>query len=65
MVISDSQAQKQNQSKSPDQKEKVLLDEIEDFINQMQLSVEDLILKQLYPEYFYNCIRTKYLGGDP
>ena len=33
-------------------KEKVLLEEIEEFINKMQLSNEEQILRQIYPHYF-------------
>lgn len=42
-------------------KEKVLLEEIEEFINKMQLSSEEQILRQIYPHYFMQRIKEKYL----
>ena len=42
-------------------KEKVLLEEIEEFINKMQLSSEEQILRQIYPNYFMQRIKEKYL----
>ena len=40
--------------------EKGLLSEIEDFVNKPQLTVDEVILKQVYPTYFFDIIRNKY-----
>lgn len=42
-------------------KEENLLEEIEEFINKIQLSTEDYILRQIYPSFFITKIRETYL----
>ena len=42
--------------------EKELLLEIEDFINKTNLTLEEIILKQIYPKYFYENIKNKYMS---
>ena len=35
-----------------DQKSENLLEEIEDFVNKLQLTTEEIILRQIYPMFF-------------
>lgn len=50
-------AQSENASSSM-----VLLHEIEEFIHKMQLSTEEVILRQIYPGFFLKTIREKFLA---
>lgn len=39
-----------------------MLEEIEDFINRMQLSTDEMILRYIYPKFFKEKMREKFLA---
>lgn len=43
-------------------KELVLLEEIEDFINRMQLTTDEMILRYIYPKFFKERMREKFMS---
>ena len=43
-------------------KEMVLLEEIEDFINRMQLTTDEMILRYIYPKFFREKMREKFMA---
>lgn len=43
-------------------KELVLLEEIEDFINRMQLATDEMILRYIYPKFFKERMREKFMA---
>jgi len=46
------------------QKEQRILDDIEDFINKLSLSTEEMILRQIYPSFFLQRMREKYFADQ-
>ena len=44
-----------------DQKSENLLEEIEDFVNKLQLTTEEIILRQIYPMFFKHKLVQNFL----